>query len=330
MFLLPAAALLAQSNAFDPAIFKAPPAMYRGHAMWNFNLSTLNEPSIVSGIQEMAKLNYGGFFIEAGGGQNNQGVGFLSDEYFRFYKIALEEAKKQGLEVILYDDYAFPTGTAGGQPRAKYPQYAAKNLDMTEKDVTGPAQAELAIPTGIYMGAVMMNRDTFELVDISSGGSAGRLVCQVPRGNWKVMAFFLTEGRARIVDYLDETAMNTFISMTYEKYQANLGSYFGNLITQTTTSLPCTMPIACGRRVSTPPSRRSMVIHRWSITPRCGTTSARKPPPRAWPCSGSAASCFARTSSRSSTTGAPPTTCNLEDISTRRSPSTRPRSMGTY
>ena len=233
MFLLPAAALLAQSNAFDPAIFKAPPAMYRGHAMWNFNLSTLNEPSIVSGIQEMAKLNYGGFFIEAGGGQNNQGVGFLSDEYFRFYKIALEEAKKQGLEVVLYDDYAFPTGTVGGQLRSKFPQYAAKSLDMTEKDVTGPAQAELAIPTGIYMGAVMMNRDTFELVDISSGGSAGRLVCQVPRGNWKVMAFFLTEGRARIVDYLDETAMNTFISMTYEKYQANLGSYFGNLITQT-------------------------------------------------------------------------------------------------
>ena len=233
MFVLPVAALLAQGNPFDPAIFKAPPAMYRGHAMWNFNLSTLNEPSIVSGIQEMAKLNYGGFFIEAGGGQNNQGVAFLGDEYFRFYKIALEEAKKQGLEVVLYDDYAFPTGTVGGQLRSKFPQYAAKSLDMTEKDVTGPARAELAIPTGIYMGAVMMNRDTFELVDISNRGSAGRLVCQVPKGNWKVMAFFLTEGRARIVDYLDETAMNTFISMTYEKYQANLGSYFGNLITQT-------------------------------------------------------------------------------------------------
>ena len=232
MFLWPVAALLAQSNAFDPAIFKAPPAMYRGHAMWNFNLSTLNEASVVSGIQEMAKLNYGGFFIEAGG-RPNQGVVFLSDEYFQFYKIALEEARKQGLEVILYDDYAFPTGTVGGQLYSKYPQYVAKNLDMTEKDVAGPARAELEIPTGIYMGAVMMNRDTFELVDVSARGAAGRLVCQVPKGNWKVMAFFLTGGQARVVDYLDPAAMNTFISMTYEKYQANLGSYFGNLITQT-------------------------------------------------------------------------------------------------
>ena len=242
------AGMFAQSQ-FDPAIFKAPPATYRGHAMWNFNLSTLNEASVTAGIQEMAKLNYGGFFIEASGGPttglseaylkmfrrppSSQGVVFLSDEYFRVYKLALEEAKKLGLEVILYDDYSFPTGTVAGQLYSKYPQHAAKNLDMTEKDVTGPARAELAIPTGIYIGSVMMNRDTFELVDVSDRRTQDRLVCQVPKGNWKVMAFYLTEGRARIVDYLDETAMNVFISMTYQKYQENLGSYFGNLITQT-------------------------------------------------------------------------------------------------
>jgi len=132
--------------------------------MRNFNLTTLNEKDVVSGIQEMAKLNYGGFFIEAGGRpQPGQGVAFLSDEYFRFYKRAIEEAKRQGLEMVLYDDYAFPTGTVGGQMLAKYPQYVAHNLNIVEKDVTLPAAAELAIPQGIYIGAVMMNRDTFEL-----------------------------------------------------------------------------------------------------------------------------------------------------------------------
>ena len=118
IFLLPAAALLAQSNAFDPAIFKAPPAMYRGHAMWNFNLSTLNEASVVSGIQEMAKLNYGGFFIEAGG-RANQGVVFLSDEYFRFYKTALEEARKQRRlpeEVWLFSDEVLPRAVVRHRP----------------------------------------------------------------------------------------------------------------------------------------------------------------------------------------------------------------------
>src|ERR1022692_3244494 len=222
------------ANQFDAAIFKAPPAEYRGHAMWNFNLPTLNESAVINGIQEMAKLNYGGFFIEAGGRpQPGQGVAFLSDEYFRLYKLALEEAKTQGLEVILYDDYAFPTGTVGGQMLSQFPQYVAKNLNMAEKDVTGPASVELAIPQGIYIGAVMMNRDTFELLDASDRKTQDRLVCQAPKGNWKVMAFYLTGGKARVVDYLDETAMSTFISMTYQKYQDNFGSYFGNLIKQT-------------------------------------------------------------------------------------------------
>ncbi len=111
------------ANAFDPAIFKAPPAEYRGHAMWNFNLGTLNESAVISGIDEMATLNYGGLFFEAGGRpQPGKGVTFLSEEYFRFYNLALEQAKKDGLEVILYDDYSFPTGTVGGQMAAQFPR----------------------------------------------------------------------------------------------------------------------------------------------------------------------------------------------------------------
>src|SRR5215475_11027428 len=99
LILLSSATAFAQ---FDPAVFKSPPAQYRGHAMWSFPLSTLNENYVISGIREMAKLNYGGFFIEAGGGPttglsdayiklfrrgqtDDRGVAFLSDEYFRYY-----------------------------------------------------------------------------------------------------------------------------------------------------------------------------------------------------------------------------------------------------
>ncbi len=231
-----AAGLPAQNTAnhFDPAIFKAPPAEYRGHAMWDFNLATFDDNAVITGIREMAKLNYGGFFIEAGGRpQPGRGMAFLSDEYFRLYKVGLEEAKKLGLEVILYDDYSFPTGTVGGQLATQFPQFLAKSLNMAEKDVTGPASVELTIPQGVYIGSVMMNRDTFELVDVSDRKTQDRLVCQAPRGNWKVMVFYLVQGPARVVDYLDETAMSQFISMTYQKYQDNFGSYFGNLIKQT-------------------------------------------------------------------------------------------------
>jgi hypothetical protein len=223
-------------TAFDPAIFKAPPAAYRGHAMWSFPLNTLNDKYVVDGIQEIARLNYGGFFIEAGGmrpGGPAPLVPFLSPEYFRLYNVALEEAKKQGLEVILYDDYAFPTGTAGGQLAAKFPQHLAKGLNMSEQDIAGPTTLEIAVPKGIYMGAVMMNRDTFERIDASAGKRDDKVTFLVPKGNWKAMVFYMPESRARVVDYLDPNAVDAFISLTYQQYQENFGKYFGNLITQT-------------------------------------------------------------------------------------------------
>jgi hypothetical protein len=74
--------LLAQRPEFDPDIFKTPPAQYRGHAMWNFPLTTLNENYIVSGIEEMSRLNYGGFFIEPGGGPTTG----LSDAYVKLFR----------------------------------------------------------------------------------------------------------------------------------------------------------------------------------------------------------------------------------------------------
>jgi hypothetical protein len=208
-----AACAFAQSTgSFDPAVFKSPPAQYRGHAMWNFNLTTLNNDAILAGIKEMAGLNYGGFFIEAGGGPttgfsdrymklirrqpSSQGTVFLSDQYFNFYRTALEEAKKLGLEVVLYDDYSFPTGTAGGHFFSEHPELVAKSLDMSEIDVEGPVQSRLAIPKGIYVGAVMMNRDSHELIDISTSRKDDEVTASVPKGSWKVTAFVLTEDGA--------------------------------------------------------------------------------------------------------------------------------------
>ena len=235
---------------FNPQIFKVPPAQYRGHAMGSINMTSDTEQSLIAEVDEAAKLNYGGLFFEPGGSTSlglsddylkkffrgspsAKGVEFLSPDYFKLYDAGVQEAKKQGLEVVLYDDYSFPSGTAGGLLYSKFPQYVAKSLNMTEQDVTGPKRIDLAIPQGIYMGSVLMNRNTHELVDVSGSGKAGHLIAQVPKGNWKAMAFYLVEGNATVVDYLDPGAMTAYISLTYDRYNRYLGKYFGNIITQT-------------------------------------------------------------------------------------------------
>ena len=66
-------------------------------------------------------------------------------------------------------------------------------------------------------------------------------MCQVPKGNWKVMGFYLDPSvtlkqvwrKVGFVDYLDEKAMDAFIGMSYDQFYANLKEYFGSTIKMT-------------------------------------------------------------------------------------------------
>jgi len=76
----------------------------------------------------------------------------------------------------------------------KYPEYAAKSLELAEKNAAGPAKAEPEIPKGAFVGAVLVNRDTHERIDVSDRvKDKNALKCQVPKGNWKIMAFYLSD-----------------------------------------------------------------------------------------------------------------------------------------
>jgi hypothetical protein len=237
--------------------------------MWGygqFNLSTLSEEHIVSGVEVMAKRNMGGFAPEPGGGPttglpeeylratrrqpSSTGVGYLSEEYFKLYRVALEQARKHGMQVVLYDEWTYPTGIVDGQFYAKYPQYTAKSLEMAERNVAGPARVEVPVPGNLYAGAVMMNRDTFELVDISSRRASGQpLVAEVPKGNWKVMAFYLNDAirpasqKGGFADYLDSKAMDAFVSLSYQKMYDHLGDFFGKEIKFTFWDEPAMHPV---------------------------------------------------------------------------------------
>ncbi|MGD0383943.1 MAG: hypothetical protein ABSA77_10500, partial [Thermoguttaceae bacterium] len=164
--------ILADDYAVDYAQFKDPPAEYRGICWMHFNLSNLTEEGVVAAVQANVKRDsWGSFMIEPTGGPttglseaylrgskrkpSDQGVPYLSEEYFRLYRLAIEEGLKNKFPLsTLYDEWNFPSGRAGGLFYTKYPEYAAKSLEMSEKNATGPGKAELAVPEGAYVGAV--------------------------------------------------------------------------------------------------------------------------------------------------------------------------------
>ena len=204
--LLPAGAERAATLNYEA--FRNPSPEFRGRAMWGFDLSSVTEAEVKSGVRDLARAGYGGFLITVFGangshldpayfrqakpffGLSDHGIEYMSEPFFHLYGTAIEEAKAAGLSsFVLYDDYNYPTGNLCGELFEKYPQYMAKRLDMLEEDVTGPAQMNLAIPAGTYIGSVAVNLATFQRDDISDHASHGNLRYDVPPGKWKVMLF---------------------------------------------------------------------------------------------------------------------------------------------
>ncbi|MBN2105470.1 hypothetical protein JW835_15635 [bacterium] len=245
-----------KSRTIDPEYFANPPKEYRQHAWLTYNLSNSTEESLTGEIQERAKAGLsGGFYLGMWGGNTSawseayltgsgmepseKGIEFLSDAYFNLYTKAIEAGLEYGNPpLVFYDEVGYPSGMAGGLLYSKYPEHTAKSLEKAERDVTGPSRFEIKIPKGMTVGAVRMNLDTWELVDISDKIKKQRhLKCQIPEGRWKVMAFYLdTEaslGQGRkigYVDYLDEEAVRTYIELCYQAHYDHLRPYWGHVL----------------------------------------------------------------------------------------------------
>jgi hypothetical protein len=134
------------------------------------------------------------------------------------------------MSVVFYDDIGFPSGTAGGRMKERFPDHIASRLDMAESTVTGPKAWKTVLPEGIFMGAVAMNTGSLERRDISGGVTGGSLAWQVPAGEWKIMIFTCVRAD-EFVDYLDPDAVERFCALTYGEYYKRFGRHFGSTIT---------------------------------------------------------------------------------------------------
>ncbi len=130
---------------------------------WNTTLARMNEEELRTIIRRSyEECGYGGFGILPYWME-----GYLTDRYFDLYEAVLDEGSKYGMQFSLYDENGFPSYTAGGYLAEQYPELTAKRLDKIEVAGKDGETLILAIPEGTYMGAVLMNTDTYERMDVS-------------------------------------------------------------------------------------------------------------------------------------------------------------------
>ncbi len=166
----------------------------------------------------------------------NKGMVYLSPEFLDIYKATVEEAKKSGMQVIMYDDYAFPTGTVAGQFYQKFPQLMASRLDKVEADRKGKGTMMITFPEGTVLGAVLMNQGDKSLKDVSDQVQGKMLNIPVAEGDWKLMGFYLNHEEVLkirnpgIINYIEKESVEKFLTISYDKFYDAVGEYFGTVI----------------------------------------------------------------------------------------------------
>ncbi|GBU07323.1 hypothetical protein AwDysgo_06540 [Bacteroidales bacterium] len=217
--------------------FQTIPLSVRPNPLWFWNNTRVEPHELKKQIAQAQATGYGGLSILPFG--KNFSPEYLSDEYFELYRVCIEEAKRLGMSLWLYDEYGFPSGSGGllnadgiSRFELKHPSHTIKRLDKEEYPVLENTKTAIAIPEGILMAAIAMDSINLRRIDISSAIKEGVLGWNVPQGNWKVL-FFMCRPDIGIVDYMDKEAVGLYINMTHDEYYKRFKSHFGTTIVGT-------------------------------------------------------------------------------------------------
>lgn len=230
---------------------------------WFWN-GDMKEKEMIRQIQEMAEKGIRGFFIHPRQGME---IPYLSKEYFKRVRTAVETAKKYGLEVWLYDEYPYPSGISGGEVILDHPEYLCKELKKVVKDVSGGETVQLFAPWGKVLSAKAYRvqdgicdfseavnledfigtgyrQEIFQLSGLTAynrkryfTGDPGKMLMWTPplEGSFRIYIFVEAvlenfKYFKNFVDPLNSAAVRYFLETTHEKYKKYVGDEFGKTI----------------------------------------------------------------------------------------------------
>lgn len=240
-----------------------PPLDLAPFAFWFWN-DDLQDTELLRQLHEFAAAGFGGVTISARIGLSRR-IGYLTDEYFRLLRMVVDECSRIGLQVMLYDEASYPSGSAAGLVVAADPELAARALLCVAEDVMGEGRRFWRPDAG----RSLMNRLVGVSVARLNGGVVDHATLQrapadewgvvrldLEPGEWRLMACFNVPSGGHIrgvhaeqedrtalapaaADLLNPVAVQTFLQLTHDAYARALGDHFGSTVVAMFTDEPC-------------------------------------------------------------------------------------------
>jgi len=228
--------------------FKEPAHEYYPNVMWFWNDRMVKE-EIVEQIKAFKKANIYDFFIHPMWGME---LDYLSDEFFDLIKLSVKTAKENGMRFWIYDEYCWPSGTAGGKLLKEQPEANGKVL-LTKKITLFASQpldvvidGAFVSATALHMNYTVRKEDLTSKVTLTETDKGTRVFCDL--GGCSTVTIYLSyvgesmglcasamwssfsDYQGGWLDTNDKTAVKAFLDSTYEKYKEAIGEEFGKTV----------------------------------------------------------------------------------------------------
>lgn len=208
--------------------FINPNQEYTPFPFWFWN-GDFSEIEITNQMKQMKARGVEGFVLHPRIGIPKR-ITYLGPEFFHYIKFGVALAKELDMKVLLYDEGMYPSGSANGQVVKAHPEYASKGIYVsTTQDLTLRTDRFQKI-----IGYFNWN-DTTKKADFVSEIREAQyaLVFEDSLGTIRGIHFGEDDGEPnapRSTDLLNSAACEYFISITHDKYYAELKDYFGTTV----------------------------------------------------------------------------------------------------
>ncbi|HUZ97699.1 MAG TPA: glycosyl hydrolase [Edaphobacter sp.] len=217
-----------------------PPSEYGPEPYYGLN-GAVNQQVIERDLDTMKSLGYRAVTVQASFGMP---FAYLSPEYFKFFDMFVEEAKKRDMRVWIVDDAGYPSGFAGGKFTQLKPELRMQALEVAQR---------ISAKTGDTIKAAV-GPDTVAVTAVNTAGGKtvtvpvtnDEIAWTAPTGDWTVMVVehqFKTsptrsdtnpshkkDGSQSLEDYMDPAATEQYLEFTHEQYKKAVGDEFGKTI----------------------------------------------------------------------------------------------------
>lgn len=212
-------------------LLKNPPQKYSPLAFW-FLFGKLKSDKLRWQIRQMVEKGVYGGFMHA---RAYLETPYLEKAWWEAIDACVDEAKKTGFDAWIYDEYAWPSGTAGSiftyglQKPSRVLSEGVRNMGkgLSFRKFASMEELRRMYPN-VSLSKDGKNMQLLERIVEQSFREGEQLYCAVP-GKDMVYAFYIRVFPQN-VDYMNKEAIKKFIESTHEEYRKRYGKEFGKHI----------------------------------------------------------------------------------------------------